>query len=160
MDDSRSTTDFHLVDMALHAEGEGCPGTGPRPERSDPVELPEGALVTLCIVFRLGRDVDGLAYTETRVRDGTVEAAQETQLGGFRAGGPYEIHLQPERLPMGHAAIGAYEVHGVFTDRHRRPLASAYRRYRIVPAPEPGQRHGQGAGQGHAERAGSKSSAV
>ncbi|MEU5811705.1 hypothetical protein [Streptomyces sp. NPDC047718] len=133
MDASRNT-DFQLVDMALLTEHEGCSGRpgSAHPERSDPVELPEGALVTLCLVFRLGRDVDGLAYTETRVRDGTVEAAQETQLGGFRAGGPYEIHLQPERLPVGHAAAGTYEVHGVFTDRHRRPLASAYRRYRIA----------------------------
>ncbi|NXY94716.1 hypothetical protein HYE82_09990 [Streptomyces sp. BR123] len=138
MDASRTSTGFQLVNMALLTEGQECTGTGPRPERPDPVELPEGALVTLCLVFRLGRDVDGLTYTETRVRDGTVEAAQETQLGGFRAGGPYEIHLQPERLPMGHAAFGIYEVHGVFTDRHRRPLASAYRRYRITQAPAPG----------------------
>ncbi|MFD7628815.1 hypothetical protein ACFV7Q_22745 [Streptomyces sp. NPDC059851] len=141
MDEPRTTTDFQLVDMALLTEGTDCQNK-PAAERSDPVELPEGALVTLCLVFRLGRDVDGLAYTETRVRDGTVEAAQETQLGSFRAGGPYEIHLQPERLPVGHASSGTYEVHGVFTDRHRRPLASAYRRYRITHAAEPAARTG------------------
>ncbi|MEU2392710.1 hypothetical protein [Streptomyces sp. NPDC007369] len=154
MDASRTSTDFQLVDMALLTDDEACTGgsDSPRPQRSEPVELPEGALVTLCLVFRLGRDVDGLAYTETRVRDGTVEAAHETQLGSFRAGGPYEIHLQPERLPMGHAAFGTYEVHGVFTDRHRRPLASAYRRYRIAPETAPGP----GAG----KRSGSQTSAV
>ncbi|MFD0267987.1 hypothetical protein ACFVGY_15610 [Streptomyces sp. NPDC127106] len=148
MDDSRATTDFQLVEMALLTEGAGCTGGTPGPERPDPVELPEGAWVTLCLVFRLGRDVDGLTYTETRVRDGTVEEAHETPLGGFRAGGPYEIHLQPERLPMGHAAFGTYEVHGVFTDRRRRPLARTCRRYRIAPANVPAPGPGTGAGAG------------
>ncbi|CAL9344143.1 hypothetical protein SUDANB120_00327 [Streptomyces sp. enrichment culture] len=127
--------DFELVDMVLLQE-EGASVRIRVAQHSDtlePLDLPEGGVVTLSLVFRLGRDVDGLTYTEVRSREGVPGLPCETHLGSFRAGGPYEIRLRPERLPSGHASCGAYEVRGTFTDRRGRLLASAYRRYRVSP---------------------------
>ncbi|MFD0722873.1 hypothetical protein [Streptomyces globosus] len=128
--------DFELVDMVLLQE-EGRPVRIRPAQQSDTLDLPEGGVVTLSLVFRLGRDVDGLTYTEVRVREGVPGLPCETHLGSFRAGGPYEIRLRPERLPSGHASCGAYEVRGTFTDRRGRLLASAYRRYRVSPHSAP-----------------------
>ncbi|MEU6932919.1 hypothetical protein [Streptomyces sp. NPDC046374] len=124
---------FELVDFSLHAEELGrlevdLPGGADRM----PLPLPEGAVVTVGITFRLGRDIDGLAFEETRTMDGTVLSTARTVLGGFRTGGPYEVRLPPERLPVGRAHCGVYEVTCRFTDGDGRELAALHHRMRLV----------------------------
>ncbi|WP_030204591.1 hypothetical protein [Streptomyces sp. NRRL S-87] len=139
MDVTRVATDFELLDISVIPEGLDrirIP-LGPGPVRR-PVELPEGAVVTVALTFRLGTDVDGLTFTDTRSSEGRVTASTQTPLGGFRAGGPYEIHLRPERLPKSRTGGDVtYDVTGVFTDGSGRVLASEYHGFRIVRQPRP-----------------------
>ncbi|MFF8375687.1 hypothetical protein ACF07V_06115 [Streptomyces sp. NPDC015661] len=131
---------FELVDVSLYTEDLGrfrvplTDGTA-----SAPVTLPEGTVINVGITFRLGRDIDGLTLEETRVRDGTVVSTARTVLGGFRTGGPYELRLPAERLPVGRAHCGEYEVTSRFTDAGGRELVTLRHRLRLVhqPAPAP-----------------------
>lgn len=131
---------FRLVGIALLSEEFGrmevpleAPSDGTVP---DPFDLPHGAVVTLALSFRTAVDVDGLVYTETRVRDGAVLSTIRTALGGYRAGGPYEIRMPPERLPNGRAAGNTYEVTGTFSDAAGHVLAAERHRFRLC---EPGR---------------------
>ncbi|MFI8823479.1 hypothetical protein [Streptomyces sp. NPDC053431] len=121
--------DFELLDVSLHTEElgrvavpldhGGGHGTGKR----EPLVLPEGAVVSVGLTFRLEREIDGLAFEDTRMWDGVVLASTRTVLGGFRPGGPYEVRLPQERMPVGRAHCGVYEVTGRFTDGEGRELA-------------------------------------
>ncbi|MER7463175.1 hypothetical protein [Streptomyces sp. NPDC097981] len=135
MKDKPAAPDFELLDVGL-LTGEDGETVIHCAEDREVIELTDGTVVTLALVFRLGRDTDGLAYTETRLRDdGLATSPSVTHLGGFRAGGPYEVRLPPEHLPSGPAACCTYEVHGAFTDRRHRTLATVGRRYRIAHSP-------------------------
>ncbi|MFJ5547606.1 hypothetical protein [Streptomyces sp. NPDC093225] len=135
-------TDFELLDISVIPEGLDRIriALGPGPVRT-PVELPEGVVITVALTFRLGTDVDGLTFTDTRSCEGRVAASTQTPLGGFRAGGPYEIHLRPERLPKSRTGDVTYDVTGVFTDGSGQVLASEYHGFRIVHQPPPARRH-------------------
>ncbi|MEU6866164.1 hypothetical protein ABZ924_23380 [Streptomyces sp. NPDC046876] len=140
MDGTTPGTPFRLVRIALLSEEFGemdvpleAPADGTVP---DPFDLPHGAVVTLALVFRTAVDIDGLAYTETRVRDGAVLSTVRTALGGYRAGGPYEIRMPPERLPNGRSVGNTYEVTGTFSDASGHELATERHRFRLC---EPGR---------------------
>lgn len=128
---------FELIDMTLIPEERGTRTMPLDPRGGEPVELPEGATVSLALTFRLTEDVDGLTFEETRWYAGQVTGTTRTVLGGFRAGGPYEIHLSPERLPVGRANCGTYEVSGRFVDAEGHVLARQTHRFRLVHQPAP-----------------------
>ncbi|MEU5216663.1 hypothetical protein AB0G79_10755 [Streptomyces sp. NPDC020807] len=125
-------TAFELVHVALAANG-GSPYAVPleSPDH-DPVDLPEGAVLSVTLVFRVMEDLDGLTFEENRRYDGGVVTTRSA-LGGFRAGGPYELVLPAERLPVGHGSLGTYEVTGRFVDGDGREHARELHRFRIVP---------------------------
>ncbi|MER5311314.1 hypothetical protein ABT034_26395 [Streptomyces sp. NPDC002773] len=129
-------TDFTLLDISLYTE---------EPDRRvvtlrgldapETPEIPEGAVLSVGLTFRLGREIEGVAFEDSRVREGKVLATVRTVLGGFRAGGPYEVRLPPERLPVGRAHRGVYELTGRFTDGDGRELTVAHHRIRVVCQP-------------------------
>ncbi|MFG2292260.1 hypothetical protein [Streptomyces sp. NPDC048603] len=126
---------FELVDVALQSEELGrltVPLSAPAP---GPFELPEGAVVSVALTFHLREAVDGLCFVDTRRREGRVVARTRTALGSFRPGGPYEILLPAERLPVGRAECGTYEVTGTFVDAEGRELSQESHRFRIVHQP-------------------------
>lgn len=128
--------DFELLDISLYAaepEPLHVPLRGGDPPET-PV-LPEGAVLSIGLTFRLGREIDSLVFEDIRAREGKVLAATRTVLGGFRTGGPYEVRLSPERLPVGRAHRGIYELTGRFTDGEGRELVVARHRLRIVRQP-------------------------
>ncbi|MGW0122048.1 hypothetical protein [Streptomyces sp. NPDC003327] len=140
---TRTPGDFTLLDVSLYTDELGrlavplarLRGGGAEPPTLD---LPEGAVLGVGLRFRLGRDVDGLAFEETRTRawalsvEGESLSATRTVLGGFRAGGPYELRLPPERLPVGREGCAVYEVTGRFTDGEGHELARERHRFRVV----------------------------
>ncbi|MFF6776971.1 hypothetical protein ACFY8W_25950 [Streptomyces sp. NPDC012637] len=109
----------------------------PDPDR-EPVDLPEGAVVSVSLSFRVGEELRGLTFEEERGRYGVVVAATRHVLGGFRAGGPYELQLPAVRMPVGRANCGAYVATGRFTDAEGRELARESHTFRIVHRP-PGE---------------------
>lgn len=118
-----SVQQFELLSVTLQAEGrEGIDvplSLSGEPElvpRTAPFALKEGAEVRITLAFRLGKSVEGLKFTDVRQRHGAVISRSEVLLGGYRAGGPYEVVLPPERLPNGHLARDMYEVTGTFVD--------------------------------------------
>ncbi|MFE7547902.1 rho GDP-dissociation inhibitor [Streptomyces gardneri] len=125
---------FGLVNLALASDEWGTRVVPVDTRRRVPVELAEGAVVALALTFRVDEAVDGLAFEETRRFDGGVVGTTRTVLGGFRAGGPYEVRLPPERLPIGRASHGTYEVTGRFVDGAGREHAREVHRFRIVPS--------------------------
>lgn len=128
---------FELVDFSVHAEDLGRLEV-PLQGATDRVTLvlPEGAVVNLGLTFRLGQDIDGLTFEETRVREGAEVSSTRTALGGYRTGGPYEVRLPAERLPVGHAHRGVYAVTSRFTDGDGHELATVHHRMRLVhPTP-------------------------
>lgn len=147
--DFTDVTDFELVDVSLHTEELGTfvvPLLGH--EETEPVELPEGAVVSVGLTFRLGRPIDTVVFEDTRERDGAMLGNTRTVLGGFRPGGPYEVRLPPERLPVGRAHCGVYVVTGRFSDgdddrelaveRHRIRVThqpAAHKRWAATPTP-------------------------
>ncbi|MER5207776.1 hypothetical protein [Streptomyces sp. NPDC002825] len=130
---------FELLEVTLAPDDRGSRMPSPDLREIEDLELPEGATVSLALTFRLAEEVDGLVFEETRRYAGDVIGTQRTTLGGFRAGGPYEIRLPPERLPVGRANCGTYEVEGRFLDAEGRVLGREDHRFRLVhqPAPEP-----------------------
>ncbi|MEW2413159.1 hypothetical protein AB0953_05485 [Streptomyces sp. NPDC046866] len=149
MDGTTPGTAFRLVGVALLSEEFGrldvpleAPADGTVP---DPFDLPHGAVVTLALTFRSAVDVDGLVYTETRVHRGQVLSTTRTALGGFRAGGPYEIRMPPERLPNGRAVGNTYEVTGTFSDAAGHELARERHRFRLCASGRVPARPVQGA---------------
>ncbi|MFD0367952.1 hypothetical protein [Streptomyces sp. NPDC059071] len=106
----------------------------PDPDRG-PVDVPEGAVVSLSLSFRVGEELRGLTFDEERRRGGDVVAATRHVLGGFRAGGPYELQLPAVRMPVGRAHCGTYEVTGRFADGEGRELARESHGFRIVHRP-------------------------
>ncbi|MGA5063830.1 hypothetical protein ACPB9E_08610 [Streptomyces exfoliatus] len=140
--------DFELLDISLYTEEPDrrvVPLRGPdTPDAPDALgtpdipaipELPEGAVLSIGLTFRLGREIAGVAFEDSRIREGTVLATTRTVLGGFRTGGPYEVRLPPERLPVGRAYRGIYELTGRFTDGDGRELQVVHRRLRVVHQP-------------------------
>ncbi|MEU2117406.1 hypothetical protein ABZ567_17515 [Streptomyces sp. NPDC016459] len=146
-------TDFELLDISLYTEE---PDRRVVPLRGldapDTPEIPEGAVVSVGLTFRLGREIVGLAFEDSRVHEGLVLATVRTVLGGFRAGGPYEVRLQPERLSVGRVHRGVYELTGRFTDGDGRELAVAHHRIRVVPQPAAYKRRAVTAAPGPAQR--------
>ncbi|MEU9700437.1 hypothetical protein [Streptomyces sp. NPDC047981] len=136
---------FELMNVALVSDefgrvtvDQGAPG-------QDVVELPEGTVVGVALTFRTGEEVDGLTFVAERSREGRTIATARNVLGGFRAGGPYELQLPVERLPVGRGC-GTYEVTGRFLDAEGHELARESHRFRIVhrrpaDAPRTRRRH-------------------
>ncbi|MFF2774370.1 hypothetical protein ACFVU3_05630 [Streptomyces sp. NPDC058052] len=125
---------FRLLDVSLHTEERGriavALGAGARD--AAPLVLGEGTVVSVGLTFRLGLDVDALVFEEERVRDGRAPVSHRTPLGGFRRGGPYEVRLPPQRMPVGKAHCGLYRVTGRLTDGHGRELARVDHHVRLV----------------------------
>ncbi|MCP3820668.1 rho GDP-dissociation inhibitor [Streptomyces sp. A3M-1-3] len=118
-----SVQEFELLSVTLQAEGRQdidvalpVPGETELVTRAAPFTLKEGAEVRITLGFRLGKAVEGLKFTDVRRRQGAVIGMSEVLLGGYRPGGPYEVVLPPERLPIGHLARDMYEVTGTFVD--------------------------------------------
>ncbi|MEV6651876.1 hypothetical protein [Streptomyces sp. NPDC051219] len=118
-----SVQEFELLSVTLQAEGHEdidvplpVPGETSIVPRTAPFTLKEGAEVRVMLAFRLGKPVEGLTFTDVRHRQGSVIGCSEVLLGGYRPGGPYEVVLPPERLPIGHLARDTYEVTGTFVD--------------------------------------------
>ncbi|MFJ3584649.1 hypothetical protein ACIPPS_20820 [Streptomyces sp. NPDC090127] len=122
---------FELMDVALVSDEFGRFPVPLGTERPEAVELPEGAVVGVALTFRTDEGVDGLSFEEERSHAGNLIATAHNVLGGFRAGGPYEIQLPAERLPVGRGC-GTYEVTGRFLDAEGRELARESHRFRIV----------------------------
>ncbi|MFF0752675.1 hypothetical protein [Streptomyces sp. NPDC004267] len=142
--------DFELLDVSLYAEGLGRLGVPLRgTAETEPLEVPEGTVISVGITFRLGRDIDTVIFEDVRERGGELLGTTRTVLGGFRAGGPYEVRLPPERLPVGRAHCGVYEMTGHFTDGEGRRLAVEHHWMRLThqsAAPRPrAARHAVGA---------------
>ncbi|MET9954059.1 hypothetical protein ABZ135_21245 [Streptomyces sp. NPDC006339] len=138
--------DFELLDVSLYTEELGrlevpLEETGNDREGPEPLALPEGAVVSVGLTFRLGREIDGVAFEDSRVREGAVLGSTRTVLGGFRAGGPYEVRLPAERLPVGRAHCGIYEVTGRFTDGEGHELALEHHRVRVDHQPAAHKRY-------------------
>ncbi|MFJ3926021.1 hypothetical protein [Streptomyces sp. NPDC090022] len=102
-----------------------------------PFELPEGALLTVALTFRLERAVDGLVFVDAREVGSCALPVTETPLGSFRAGGPYEVVLPAEKLPAGRLARGTYTVTGTFRDGHGNELARETHRFRLTRQERP-----------------------
>ncbi|MFJ9808781.1 hypothetical protein ACIRTB_11155 [Streptomyces sp. NPDC101158] len=146
MNDDRVETDFELLDVCLHTEELGRVEVPlGDTEGREPLVLPEGSVVSLGLTFRLGREIDGLAFEDTREWGGSVLGSTRTVLGGFRPGGPYEVRLPPERLPVGRAHCGVYKATGRFTDADGRELAVEHHRlvveHQQAPPSAPWTRH-------------------
>ncbi|WP_137990788.1 hypothetical protein [Streptomyces vilmorinianum] len=123
---------FELMGVALVSDELGRVAVPLDTGGREVVDLPEGAVVSVALTFRVGEEVDGLAFEEERWRAGHLVATTRSALGGFRPGGPYEIELPAERLPVGRASCGTYDVRGRFTDAEDRELARESHRLRIV----------------------------
>ncbi|MFE7511315.1 hypothetical protein ACFU8I_08830 [Streptomyces sp. NPDC057540] len=100
--------------------------------RSATVALSEGTMVSVTLGFRVSEAIDGLVFEETRRRAGRVVSCTRTTLGGYRAGGPYEVQLPAERLPGGRAERGVYEITGRFMDSRGRTLGLEHHSFRLV----------------------------
>ncbi|MFG3192849.1 hypothetical protein [Streptomyces omiyaensis] len=129
-----SGSGFRLLDVSLHTDGRGRlrVALGGGSADTAPLLLSEGSVVSVGLTFRLEREVDGLAFEAERARDGLVLAATRTLLGGFRRGGPYEVRLPPERMPVGRTHCGLYRVTGRLTDGRGHELARESHRVRLV----------------------------
>ncbi|MEU7019058.1 hypothetical protein ABZ990_00175 [Streptomyces sp. NPDC046203] len=129
--------DFELLDVSLYVEELGrlgipLGGSGAK----GPLEIPEGAVVSLGLTFRLGRDIDAVVFEDVREWDGEQIGSTRTALGGFRTGGPYEVRLPPERLPVGRAHCGVYGVTGRVVDGEGHPLAEEHHRIEVAHEPD------------------------
>lgn len=102
------------------------------PGAAVPYELPEGTVVSIALTFRIGADTDGLVFETLRTREGEPPVARRTVLGSFRAGGPYEVLLPPERLPVGRAHCGTYRLTGCMRDAAGREHAEVKHRFTVV----------------------------
>ncbi|MDT9686992.1 hypothetical protein Q5762_01230 [Streptomyces sp. P9(2023)] len=122
---------FELMDVALVSDEYGRVTVPLNTNGREAVELPEGTVIGVALTFRTGEEVDGLTFLEERSHEGRVIAENRTVLGGFRAGGPYEIQLPAERLPIGRGC-GTYEVTGRIVDPDGRELARERHRFHIV----------------------------
>ncbi|MFE6105047.1 hypothetical protein ACFVQ4_34585 [Streptomyces laurentii] len=128
--------DFELLDLSLYVEDGGRLAVPLGDARAEaPLEVPEGAVVSVGLTFRLGRNIDAVVFEDTRDWDGAPIGTSRTVLGGFRCGGPYEVRLPPERLPVGRAHCGVYGVTGRFTDGAGRPLTEEHHRIRVAHPP-------------------------
>ncbi|MFH9725102.1 hypothetical protein ACH4M4_19355 [Streptomyces sp. NPDC017254] len=97
-----------------------------------PYELPGGSVVSIALTFRLGADTDGLIFETIRVGEGEDPVGTRSALGSFRAGGPYEIRLPPERLPLGRAHCGTYDVTARISDAAGVEHARVKHRFTLV----------------------------
>ncbi|MFE2015815.1 hypothetical protein [Streptomyces sp. NPDC059491] len=123
---------FELMDVSPVPEGRGA-RTPPREARQgEPVVLWEGAAVSLALTFRVGEEVAGLVVEMTWLFEGKALGTTRAALGGFRPGGPYEVHLPPERLPVGRAQRGSHAAECRVLDAGGRELARAGIRFRVV----------------------------
>ncbi|MFD8012969.1 hypothetical protein [Streptomyces sp. NPDC058955] len=131
---SGSRPELLLLDVSLHTEEQGrLPvALGGGAVDAAPLVLGEGTVVSLGLTFRLGGEVDGLTFEEERARDGRVLATTRTLLGDFRRGGPYEVWLPPQRMPVGRAHCGVYRMSGRLTDGAGRELAREDHALRLV----------------------------
>ncbi|MFI6417282.1 hypothetical protein ACIBG6_07695 [Streptomyces sp. NPDC050842] len=128
---------FELLDVALASDGWGTRTVSLDTRGGKPVALPEGAVISVAFTFQVKGGVDGLTLEETRRYGGQVIGTTRTALGGFRTGGPYELRLPPERMPVARANCGTYEVTGRFIAPDGHELARESHRFRIVPPPPP-----------------------
>ncbi|MFE1381638.1 hypothetical protein ACFW6S_22110 [Streptomyces sp. NPDC058740] len=126
---------FELLDVSLYTKEGRLQVPLRAAEDSEPPALPEGTVVSLGLTFRLGEEIEGVTFEDSRVRDGVALGGTRTVLGGFRAGGPYEVRLPAERLPVGRAHCGVYEVSGRIQDGQGRELALEHHRLRVTHLP-------------------------
>lgn len=101
-------------------------------------EVPEGTVISLAVTFRLGADTDGLVVETLRVGEGEDPVARRNVLGGYRAGGPYEIRLPSERLPLGRSHWGPYDVTARMSDAAGVEHARVSHHFTLVPRPPGG----------------------
>ncbi|AWK12243.1 hypothetical protein SSP531S_37860 [Streptomyces spongiicola] len=135
------TSDFELLSVTIQVEGRPdmhvrlAPpedgGAGPPPP---PLVLREGSEFRVRLEFAVGsgRDLEGLRFVDERTRQGVTVGHQEILLGDYRRGGPYEIVLPPERLPIGHMARDVYQVTGTFADKDGRLLGCESHSFEIT----------------------------
>ncbi|MGW6540114.1 hypothetical protein ACWGBV_27105 [Streptomyces sp. NPDC055051] len=125
---------LRLLDVSLHTEDRGrLPVVlGGGAVEAVPLVLAEGTVVSVGLTFRLGNAVDALAFEQVCARDGRVLDTVRTLLGGFRRGGPYEVWLPPQRMPVGRTHCGLYRITGRLTDGHGRELAREVHHVRLV----------------------------
>ncbi|MGW6393259.1 hypothetical protein ACWFR1_22725 [Streptomyces sp. NPDC055103] len=128
---------FELLDVALASDEWDMRTLSLDTRGGEPLVLCEGAVISVVLTFRVKGAVDGLTPEETRRYGGNVIGTTRTALGGFRTGGPYELRLPPERMPLGRANCGTYEVTGRFIDPDGRELTRESHRFRITPRPPP-----------------------
>ncbi|WP_328666006.1 rho GDP-dissociation inhibitor [Streptomyces sp. NBC_00322] len=133
------TREFELLHVTLQAEGHDdlvvALPTSDESEASPqpaPFSLREGAEIRITLVFRVGRAVERLKFVDERKRQGAVVGKTEVMLGSFRPGGPYELVLPLERLPIGHLARDTYEVTGTFVDADDNVLGYETHRFEIT----------------------------
>ncbi|GFH38160.1 hypothetical protein [Streptomyces pacificus] len=135
------TSDFELLGMTIQVEGRPDmpvrltpPDGGSAGPPSAPLVLREGSefRVRLEFVVGSGRDLEGLRFVDERTRQGVTVGRQEILLGDYRRGGPYEIVLPPERLPIGHMARDVYQVTGTIADKDGRILGRESHSFEIT----------------------------
>lgn len=126
---------LELLDVAVASDAWDMRTLSLDTQGGEPVVLREGAVISVALTFRVKGAVDGLTLEETRRYGGNVVGTTRTALGGFRTGGPYELRLPPERMPLGRANWGTYEVTGRFIDPDGHELARESHRFRIAPRP-------------------------
>ncbi|MFJ6631997.1 hypothetical protein ACIQMR_11460 [Streptomyces sp. NPDC091376] len=136
-----STPDFELLAVTIQVEGRPDMPVrlAPAPERGSepppaPLVLREGAEFRVGLKFAVGSgyDLAGLRFIDERTRQGVTVGHQEILLGDYRHGGPYEIVLPPERLPIGHMARDVYQVTGTFVDKEGRVLGCETHSFEIT----------------------------
>ncbi|MGW1251590.1 hypothetical protein [Streptomyces sp. NPDC002535] len=89
-------------------------------------------MVSIVLTFRLGTDTDGLIFETISVREGEQPVTRRSALGSFRTGGPYEIRLPPERLPLGRGHCGTYDVTARMSDAAGIEHARVKHRFTLV----------------------------
>ncbi|MEU2159803.1 hypothetical protein QRN89_31425 [Streptomyces chengbuensis] len=135
------TSEFELLGVTIQVEGRPdmpvrlAPAQGPGAEPPPaPLVLREGSEFRVRLEFAVGagRDLEGLRFIDERTRQGMTVGHQEILLGDYRRGGPYEIVLPPERLPIGHMARDVYQVTGTFADKEGRILGCESHSFEIT----------------------------
>ncbi|MER6997924.1 hypothetical protein [Streptomyces sp. NPDC000410] len=137
-----SPRDFEILAVTIQLEGRPDipvplpPADTPEDDWSPPAPLvlKEGADFRVRLEFRVRspEDLVGLKFVDERHRRGVPVAHQEIHLGDYRPGGPYEVVLPSERLPMGHVARDVYDATGTFLDGEGRVLGQERHSFEIT----------------------------
>ncbi|MFI8288031.1 hypothetical protein EAO71_33550 [Streptomyces sp. ms191] len=133
---ARAGSGVELIRLSLRFAEPDAPvavPVAPAGEEPDAFPLREGIECRAVVEFQvLGRQATGLRVVDRRLRDGVAVGGREVALGDFRHGGPYELSLPPERLPIGPRARGVYEVRVALVDGGDHVLARRVYRFEIT----------------------------